>query len=104
VVLIGSSSLKEISTNLLRAGKPPYTPVAAIMWGTTKRQETVTLTLRAASIGGGDAQKVKAPSVIVVGRVVSLAPKLRWLAEGQPRALGAASESPASRRGSRTRR
>jgi uroporphyrin-III C-methyltransferase len=104
VVLMGAARLKEIATKLLRAGKPPDTPVAAIMWATTKRQRTVTTTLRAASKRQGDTKEVKAPCVIVVGSVVSLAPKLRWLEEGRPRALGAASGSPASRRGSKTRR
>jgi len=104
VVLMGAAKLKEIATKLLKAGKPADTPVAAIMWGTTKRQRTVTMTLRAAAKREGDARNVEAPCVIVVGRVVSLAPKLRWLAEGRPKALGAASGSPASRQGSKTRR
>jgi uroporphyrin-III C-methyltransferase len=104
VVLMGAARLKEIATKLLEAGKPADTPVAAIMWGTTKRQRTVTTTLRAAAKREGDAKEVEAPCVIVVGRVVSLAPKLRWWAEGSPRALGAASGSPPSRRGSKTRR
>jgi len=104
VVLMGAAKLKEIATKLLKAGKPGGTPVAAIMRATTKRQRTVTMTLRAAARGGGAAKEVKAPCVIVVGRVVSLAPKLRWLEEGRPRAPGAASGSPASRRESKTRR
>jgi uroporphyrin-III C-methyltransferase len=104
VVLMGAGRLKGIATKLLGAGKPGETPVAAIMWGTTKRQRTVTMTLRDAAGGRGGAEEVEAPSVIVVGRVVSLAPKLRWLAEGRPRARGAASGSPARQRGSRTPR
>ena len=104
VVLMGAARLKEIASRLLSAGKPADTPVAAIMRGTTKRQRTVTMTLRQAAEGKGVAAEVEAPSVIVVGKVVSLALKLRWRAEGRTRALGAASGSPASRRGSRTRR
>jgi uroporphyrin-III C-methyltransferase len=104
VVLMGAARLKEIASRLLGAGKPADTPVAAIMRGTTRRQKTVTMTLRQAAEGGGAAAEVEAPSVIVVGKVVSLAPKLRWRAEGQARARGAALGSPASRRGSRTRR
>jgi uroporphyrin-III C-methyltransferase len=104
VVLMGAAKLKEIATKLLEAGKPADTPVAAIMWGTTKSQRTVTMTLRAAAKREGDAKEVEAPCVIVVGRVVSLAPKLRWLEEGRPRVLGAASRSPASRQGSKIRR
>jgi len=87
VVLMGAAKLKEIATRLLKAGKPADTPVAAIMWGTTKRQRTVTMTLRAAARRGGVAQEVEAPSVLVVGKVVSLQPKLRWREERLPRAL-----------------
>jgi uroporphyrin-III C-methyltransferase len=104
VVLMGAAKLKEIATKLLKGGKPAGTPVAAIMRATTRRQRTVTMTLGAAARGGRAAEEVEAPCVIVVGRVVSLAPKLKWLAEGRPRAPGAASGSLASRRGSRTRR
>jgi uroporphyrin-III C-methyltransferase len=104
VVLMGAAKLKEIAKNMLKAGKAADTPVAAIMWGTTKRQRTVTTTLRVAAKGGGIAREVEAPSVIVVGRVVSLAKRLAWRDEVGPTALGAASGPPASRRGSRTRR
>ncbi len=79
VVLMGAAKAKEIATKLLEAGKPADTPMAAITRGTTKMQRTVTTTLgRAAK---GEAEGIEAPSVIVVGRVVSLAPKLRWWAE-----------------------
>jgi uroporphyrin-III C-methyltransferase len=106
VVLMGAGKAKEIATNLVRAGLPAGTPMASITWGTTKRQRTLTTTLGRAV--KGEAEGIEAPSVIVVGRVVSLAPKLGWwpenAAEGLPRARGAASRSPQSRRGSRTPR
>ncbi|HVC26701.1 MAG TPA: uroporphyrinogen-III C-methyltransferase [Nitrososphaerales archaeon] len=104
VVLMGAAKVEEISTKLLEAGKPADTPLAAITWGTTARQRTVTTTLSRAAKGEGGVDKVEAPCVIVVGRVVALAPRLRWLAEGGPSALGAASGSPESRRGSSTPR
>jgi uroporphyrin-III C-methyltransferase len=85
VVLMGAAKAKEIATKLLRAGKPADTPMAAITWGTTKRQKTLTTTLGRAAKGGG--AQVDAPSVIVVGRVVSLAPKLRWWEEKAARGL-----------------
>lgn len=88
VVLMGAANAKEVAAKLLKAGKPADTPLAAITWGTTKRQKTVTATLGRAAKRG--AVEIEAPSVIVVGRVVSLAPKLRWWAEkavkGPPRA------------------
>jgi uroporphyrin-III C-methyltransferase len=104
VVLMGAAKLAEIARKLLKAGKPADTPVAAIQWGTTKSQRTVTMTLRVAAGGGGVAREVDAPSVIVIGRVVSLAKKLSWFREGKARALGAASRSPVSRPGSKTPR
>jgi uroporphyrin-III C-methyltransferase len=79
VVLMGAAKAKEIATKLLRAGKPAATPLAAITWGTTKRQRTLTMTLGRAAEGGAD--EIEPPSVIVVGRVVSLAPRLRWWPE-----------------------
>lgn len=104
VVLMGAAKVKEVSTKLLESGKPADTPLAAVTWGTTARQRTVTTTLRRAAKGEGGVEKVEAPCVIVVGRVVSLAPKLKWFAEGGPSGPGAASGSPASRRGSNTPR
>ncbi len=104
VVLMGAARVEEISRELLVAGKPPETPLAAIMWGTTKEQRTVTTTLGHAAKGESGVEKVEPPCVIVVGKVVSLASRLGWLAEGRPSAPGAASGSPVSRRGTSTRR
>ncbi len=81
VVLMGASKAREIARRLLEAGKVADTPVAAIMWGTTKRQRTVTTTLGEAAKARGVSQKIDAPCVIVVGKVVSLAGKLRWMHE-----------------------
>jgi uroporphyrin-III C-methyltransferase len=81
VVLMGAAKVKEIATELLDAGKPAKTPMAAIMWGTTKRQRTVSTTLDEAAKGGAVTKKIEAPSVIVIGKVASLARKLRWLRE-----------------------
>ena len=85
VVLMGAAKAKEIAAKLLKAGKPPDTPLAAITWGTTTRQKTVTTTLGRAAKGGSN--EIESPSVIVVGKVVSLASKLSWWPEkGPPRA------------------
>jgi uroporphyrin-III C-methyltransferase len=76
VVLMGAGRLREIATRLVRAGEPRDTPLAAITWGTTDRQSTTTMTLGEAAEG---VRSVAAPCVIVIGRVVALARKLRWL-------------------------
>jgi len=81
VVLMGVAKVREIAMELLNAGKPAKTPVAAIMWGTTEKQRTVTTTLGEAAKGGASTKKIEAPSVIVVGKVASLARKLAWLRE-----------------------
>jgi len=81
VVLMGAAKVRDIAARLLEAGKPARTPVAAIMWGTTRNQRTVTTTLGEAAKGGGLSKEIVAPSVIVVGKVVSLARKLKWRRE-----------------------
>jgi uroporphyrin-III C-methyltransferase len=81
VVLMGAAKAREIAQRMLKAGKAPDTPLAAVMRGTTKRQRTVITTLSEAAKVGGVSKEMEAPSVIVVGRVVSLARKLRWLHE-----------------------
>jgi uroporphyrin-III C-methyltransferase len=102
VVLMGVARAKEIAARMLEAGKPADTPLAAITWGTTKRQRTVTTTLRRAAEKGGALEGLEPPCVIVVGDVVALAPKLTWRKEGGSEVRGSVSGPPVSRRGSRT--
>lgn len=71
VLYMGVGRIKEISEELISAGKSLETPVACIRWGTVPEQRTVTGKL------GDIAQKVadanlKPPAVIVVGEVVAL--------------------------------
>ena len=71
VLYMGIGRLKEISTELISAGRAPHTPVACVRWGTTAEQQTVSGTL------GDIAEKVaetglKPPAITVVGDVVSL--------------------------------
>lgn len=71
VILMGMRNLEEIAARLLRGGRVPDTPAAAVMWGTTPRQRTVVaplgeLVARVREAGLG------APSVVVVGDVVRL--------------------------------
>jgi siroheme synthase len=79
---MGVSKLSEISKRLMRAGLAPLTPIAAIEWGTTKRQKTLLLTLAEAS-SGFHVGKVEPPAVIVVGKIASLATKLGWYSSGK---------------------
>ena len=75
VILMGLGNLPVIAAKLIAHGRPPETPVAVIRQGTTQEQETVIGTL--ADIVERSAA-IKAPALIVVGDVVSLADKLDW--------------------------
>jgi uroporphyrinogen III methyltransferase / synthase len=71
VLYMGVGRLREISAELVSAGRSPATPVAVIRWGTVPEQRTVTGTLgdiagRVAEAGLGP------PAITVVGDVVAL--------------------------------
>jgi uroporphyrin-III C-methyltransferase len=62
VVLMGIARVAAITEGLLTGGLPPDTPVAAIRWGTTERQEVVRTTLAALPHAA-----LASPSVLVIG-------------------------------------
>ncbi len=67
VVLMGAGNLQEITERLIRGGRSPETPVAAVRWGTRPEQRTLRGTLATIAALG-----VEAPSAIVVGAVAAL--------------------------------
>jgi len=67
VILMGVATRAEIARRLQAAGRPPGTPVAATVWGTTGRERTVRTTL--AGLAGVE---LASPAVIVVGAVAGL--------------------------------
>jgi len=71
VILMGAGHAAEIGKRLVRGGRAPDTPVAAVRWGTRPEQRTVRGTL--ATIGE---MGIASPSAIVVGRVAAL--DLAW--------------------------
>jgi uroporphyrin-III C-methyltransferase len=77
VVLMGTGNIAKISADLLEAGMNPTTPVAIIERGTTEKQRTISGMLGNISIIAIKS-RVKAPSIIVIGNVVSLNKKLSW--------------------------
>lgn len=77
VFLMGVKNLPEICRQMIAHGKPADTPAAAIRWGTTPRQETVTGTLLSLPQAVKDAG-LKAPAITIVGQVVGLREELRW--------------------------
>lgn len=71
VLYMGVGRLREISDELVAAGRDPDTPAACIRWGTLAEQRTVTGTLR--DIAGRVAEAgLRPPAITVIGEVVSL--------------------------------
>lgn len=77
VFVMGMKNLPDIARNLIEAGLPADTPAALVHWGTTAKHRSL-----AATIGTLPEEAVKNgftnPSVIVVGKVVSLHDRLNW--------------------------
>ncbi len=77
VFLMGVKNLPKIVERLRKHGRAAETPAALVRWGTTTQQKTVTGTLediveRTAKAG------IKAPAIIIVGKVVELRRTLQW--------------------------
>jgi uroporphyrinogen III methyltransferase / synthase len=64
VVLMGVARIGRIAAELMAAGRPPDTPVAAVQWGTRPEQRTVRATLSTIAD-----QPLGTPSTIVIGEV-----------------------------------
>ena len=77
VILMGVGRLEAISQELMRSGRSPDTPAAAVRWGTTPQQETVEGTLETISANVRKAG-LKAPATLIIGEVVRLRADLRW--------------------------
>ncbi|RAU23385.1 uroporphyrinogen-III C-methyltransferase [Paramagnetospirillum kuznetsovii] len=77
VIYMGLQSLPETSAELIKAGLPADTPACAIENGTTPRQRRVIGTLSNLPGRARDAG-LQAPTLIVIGKVVSLAVDLDW--------------------------
>jgi uroporphyrinogen III methyltransferase/synthase len=74
---MGMKNLSTIAATLMAEGRAGSTPVAIIRWGTRVSQQTVVGTL-ADIVHKADAAQMEPPTVIVVGEVVRLRPKLNW--------------------------
>ena len=77
VILMGVGRIETIVDELIKHGRRPDTPAAAIRYGTTEQQETVTATLKALPRAVRTAG-LTAPAAIVIGEVVRLRDELRW--------------------------
>lgn len=77
VFFMGVKNLPKIVQRLCDNGRPADTPVALVRWGTTPKHKTVTGTLENI-VAKAQQAGMKAPALIVVGKVVTLREKLQW--------------------------
>ena len=77
VIYMGLAGLEKICASLIENGSPKDLPIALVQKGTTKHQRVITGTLT--SLPTKIAQEeIKAPTLIIIGSVVSLHNKLSW--------------------------
>lgn len=79
-IYMGVGNLPYICKQLLKHGKAATTPVALVHMGTYEQQYTVTGTLETI-VEVAQKEKVKNPSIILVGEVVKLREKIAWYEE-----------------------
>lgn len=81
VIYMGLGALPDISRELVAHGRAAATPAAVIEQGTTCNQRVIVGTL--ATIAAlAAAEGCKSPCLIIVGEVVALHEKLRWVSAG----------------------
>ena len=77
VIMMGLSRLEIISKNLISGGLDKNTPVAVIQDGTTDKHKMIKGNL--ANIARKVSEsKIRPPSIIIIGKVVSLSEKIGW--------------------------
>lgn len=80
VIYMGLMGLPVLCEKLMEHGLPPEWPAAIVQHGTQPSQRTVTGTLATLPALAAAAQ-LRAPTLIIVGTVVTLHRKLQWFAE-----------------------
>ncbi|MFB9987742.1 uroporphyrinogen-III C-methyltransferase [Bacillus benzoevorans] len=70
-------NIAYISQQLISHGRNPQTPAAAIEWGTTDKQRTITGTLATMS-EIMQKERIQNPAMIIIGEVVRLREKIKW--------------------------
>jgi uroporphyrinogen III methyltransferase/synthase len=78
VLMMSVKNARDNARRLVEAGRDPDTPAAVVRWGTRGTQQTVTGTLTTIA-DRLEAAGLRAPSVLVVGHVVSLREQLAWV-------------------------
>jgi uroporphyrin-III C-methyltransferase / precorrin-2 dehydrogenase / sirohydrochlorin ferrochelatase len=88
VIYMGLQGLPVLARELMKHGLAPSTPAAIVQQGTTAHQRVVTGTLETLPGIAVEAQ-LKAPTLIIVGSVVSLHDKLKWFVSEDEQAIEA---------------
>ena len=83
VVYMGLHGLATLCAELVAHGLPGDTPIAIVQQGTTKNQRVITGTL-ATLPGKAEVEELHAPTLIIVGGVVTLRRKLAWFNPEKP--------------------
>ena len=81
VIYMGSVGLEAICEAMMAHGSPQDLPVALIQQGTTRNQKVIVGTLATISAVVAN-QPVKAPTLIIIGTVVTLRNTLSWFSHG----------------------
>lgn len=77
ILLMGTKNLPKIAGKLISMGREKDTPIAIIYQGTTSDQTTITTTLERVKTDLNNTS-IKAPSVIIIGKVVNYRDCLNW--------------------------
>ena len=84
VVYMGLPGLEMLCAELIAHGLPDSTPAAIVQQGTTQNQRVITGTLATLPVIV-QREKLRAPTLIIVGGVVTLREKLAWFDPGKSR-------------------
>ncbi|HEY9163580.1 MAG TPA: uroporphyrinogen-III C-methyltransferase [Magnetovibrio sp.] len=82
VIYMGLINIEKISSELMKAGLPGDTPAAGVERGTTPEQRTILTTLEKLPDCIARAN-LKAPSLLIIGKVVDLANTIGWHSQAQ---------------------
>jgi uroporphyrin-III C-methyltransferase / precorrin-2 dehydrogenase / sirohydrochlorin ferrochelatase len=80
VIYMGLVGLEQICSSLIAHGSPKDLPIALVQQGTTDSQKVITGTLETLPVLVSN-QAIKAPTIIIIGTVVSLHSSLKWFGE-----------------------
>ena len=80
VIYMGLVGLEQICSSLIAHGSPKELPIALVQQGTTDNQKVITGTLETLPVLVSN-QAIKAPTIIIIGTVVSLHSRLKWFGE-----------------------